>query len=131
MVESICGLYFRLTSHTVLTRNSYDHSLMYSFVPDIFIDHEHRRIMIGIYSTPNIYSRNGAESIFDMTFWSPDLNNPNSDWMTGDGYTHSDHLAIRYKQCKTWGKMDIAESHRRWLTWTSYFDKPAFGSDCS
>lgn len=42
------------------------------------------------------YSRNGAEYIIDVTFWSPDQN-PSLDWRVDDRYTPSDHLAI---QCR-------------------------------
>lgn len=71
------------------------------------------------------FSRNGAESIIDVTFWSPGLN-PSSDWRVDNGYTHSDHLAIRYsiEQGGRWQQSRITDTHRGWLT--SSFDKPAF-----
>lgn len=43
--------------------------------------------------TKSTFSRNGAESIIDVTFSSPGLV---SDWRVEDGYTHSDHQEIRY-----------------------------------
>lgn len=73
----------------------------------------------------NTYSRNGAESIIDVTFWSPGLN-PKVDWRVDDGYTHSDHLAIRYS-VEYGGRRPqprVIDSHRGWLT--SRFDKPTF-----
>lgn len=42
------------------------------------------------------YSRNGGDSIIDVTFWGPSLN-PNSIPSIDDGFTYSDHLAIRYR----------------------------------
>lgn len=71
------------------------------------------------------FSRNGAESIIDVTFWSPGLN-PSSDWRVDNGYTHSDHLAIRYsiEQGGRRQQSRITDTHRGWLT--SSFDKPAF-----
>lgn len=35
--------------------------------------------------------------MIDETFWSQGLN-PSSDWRVDDGYTHSDHLAIRNRE---------------------------------
>lgn len=71
------------------------------------------------------YSRNGRESIIDVTFWSPGLN-PSSDWRVDDGYTHSDHLAIRYR-VEHGGRRTqpkVIDNHRGWLT--SRFDKASF-----
>ncbi|XP_062541410.1 uncharacterized protein LOC134209439 [Armigeres subalbatus] len=42
------------------------------------------------------FQRNGVESIIDVTFCSPSLVG-DMQWMVDDGYTHSDHLAIRYR----------------------------------
>ena len=51
---------------------------------------------VGLKST---FSRNGAESIIDVTFCSPGLI---TNWRVDDGYTHSDHLAVCYSvDCKT------------------------------
>ncbi|XP_062556562.1 uncharacterized protein LOC134221387 [Armigeres subalbatus] len=42
------------------------------------------------------FRRNGAESWIDVTFVSPGLVS-DLDWRVDEGYTHSDHLAIRFK----------------------------------
>jgi hypothetical protein len=45
--------------------------------------------------TKSTFSRNGAQSIIDVTFCSPGLMR-SINWRVEDDYTHSDHMAIRY-----------------------------------
>lgn len=45
--------------------------------------------------TVSTFRRNGAESIIDVTFCSPNLLGT-MNWRVDDGYTHSDHQSIRY-----------------------------------
>lgn len=71
------------------------------------------------------FSRNGAESIIDVTFCSPGLTS-SSNWRVDDGYTHSDHLAVRYSIDYNNSRQRVEEaarsrpSPRRWKT--SYFN---------
>lgn len=75
------------------------------------------------------FIRNGAESIIDVTFCSPGLTS-SSNWRVDDGYTHSDHLAVRYSIDYDNSRQRAVERAntsrpRRWKT--SYFDNEVFG----
>ena len=63
------------------------------------------------------FSRNGAESIIDVTFASPGLV---VDWRVDDGYTHSDHQAIRYGVDQARRQHRVGRVHRQtprgWIT---------------
>lgn len=62
------------------------------------LDYQKRMGSIRIYGQTERETVQTAESIIDVTFWSSGLHqglNPNSYQRVDDGYTHSDHPAIR------------------------------------
>lgn len=76
--------------------------------------------------TVSTYSRNGAESIIDVTFCSPGLTG-NLSWRVDDGYTHSDHFAIRYSIGYGRPHAVVGADNRTARRWkTAYFDKEVF-----
>lgn len=77
--------------------------------------------------TKSTYSRNGAESIIDVTFCSPGLLSA-LNWRVADSYTHSDHQAVRYRIDYNTRRREARRVNtpttRSWKT--SNFDKDLF-----
>ena len=73
------------------------------------------------------FIKNGAESIIDITFCSPGLKS-SSNWRVDGGYTHSDHMAVRYSidyvgRQRASGRATTTRV-RRWKT--NYFNEEVF-----
>lgn len=83
-------------------------------------------VVLANVGTKSTYTRNGAESIIDVTFCSPGLRG-SLNWRVDDGYTHSDHLAVRYSVGSTITRRCATRSippPRGWKT--SCFDVEVF-----
>ena len=75
--------------------------------------------------TTSTYRRDNRESIIDITFCSPGLS-ANTNWRVHEGYTHSDHLMVRY--CINYKppiQTRLSKANvRQWKT--AYFNKEVF-----